>query len=667
MDKIRWRTTRQAGVVCAVCGKTDSCTVSPDGLAFKCWRNGGQITQTHSPGGVVGVKSNYVGQAFRRKPNRYEPGSREDCSYPTREDAIKAVGKGIHAATFAKQYDYFAGDGSLVLVVLRFNLLGNTKTFRPIHPGDSGWMIGDPEGPFPLYRLRELPADGPVWVCEGEKATDRARDLGVAAVTSAHGSCSAAKTDWTPLAGREVIILPDNDSPGVKYANDVAGILISLQPPARPKIVYLPDIPEGGDIVEYIAAREDDTSECILGSIETLAREIPLAGSRESKIENRGSKNRDSHSSILDSHSSILDPQSSILDSQDDTTSAPVMICMADVKPTAIDWLWAGRVPLGRITLLVGRPGEGKSFVTCDMAARVSTGRCWPDGTTCPQGSVILICGEDDPGDTIRPRLDAHHADVQHVHLLSMVRRKSDNGKTRDRGFSLADVGALESALKQHADCRLIVVDPIGSFIGGETDTSSDNHVRAVLSPVASLAEKYGPAVLVVAHRRKSTSTNADDTALGSRAFTGIARAVWHLSRDPVNKNRRLLLPGKNNLAREGTGLAFSIIGEPSAVSLQWEDQPVEMTADEALGRENGGDAGPDRYTPGQLELATQWLAAKLADRSEYQVTDLRKDAEACNHAWRTMKRAAQSLGVLYERAAYGTGSIWRLPKGGEH
>ena len=82
----------------------------------------------------------------------------------------------------------------------------------------------------------------------------------------------------------------------------------------------------------------------------------------------------------------------------------PILTCLADVEPRPVSWLWPGRIPLGRITLLVGRPGEGKSFLTTDAAARVTTGTPWPDGSDCPQGSVILISAEDDPGDTIRPQ-----------------------------------------------------------------------------------------------------------------------------------------------------------------------------------------------------------------------------------------------------------------------
>ena len=98
---------------------------------------------------------------------------------------------------------------------------------------------------------------------------------------------------------------------------------------------------------------------------------------------------------------------------------SPILTCLADVEPREVKWLWSGRIPLGRITLLVGRPGEGKSFLTTDIAARVTTGSPWPDGRgNAPKGSVIIISAEDDPADTIRPRLDAHHADARRVHLL---------------------------------------------------------------------------------------------------------------------------------------------------------------------------------------------------------------------------------------------------------
>jgi len=333
----------------------------------------------------------------------------------------------------------------------------------------------------------------------------------------------------------------------------------------------------------------------------------------------------------------------------------PVLRCLADVEPREVQWLWPGRVPLGRISLLVGRPGEGKSFLTTDMAARVSTGRTWPDGGACPAGSVILVSAEDDPHDTIRPRLDAHGADVRRVHLLATVRRRGEGGRLVEAMFTLEDLPALDEALQRQPDCRLIVIDPIGSFIGGGTDSHRDNEVRAVLAPVAQLAERYGPAVLIVAHRRKSAGTIADDLAIGSRAFTGIARAVWHLTRDTDDKRRRLLLSGKNNLAPEGTGLAFDIGGIPPAI--QWEPGPVNLCADDALAAESEGGVGDG----GALAEATDFLRAELA-HGRKTGTEVKAAAKSAGISTRTLDRARARLGVTAAPDGYRGPWTWGLP-----
>ncbi len=340
-------------------------------------------------------------------------------------------------------------------------------------------------------------------------------------------------------------------------------------------------------------------------------------------------------------------------------TSKPVLVTMADVEARSIDWLWPQRIASGRLSLLVGRPGCGKSFLTCDMASRVSTGTPWPDGTACPRGSVILICAEDDPADTVRPRLDAHRADVNRVHMLRAVKRTDDDGRETEVMFSLADIEALESALKQCKDCRLIVVDPIGSFLGGKTDAHRDNEVRSVLAPVAALAEKYGAAVLVVCHTRKGASSSADDMTMGSRAFTGIARSVWHLSRDSDDQGRRLLLPGKSNIAPEQGGMAFSIAGKPPAVF--WEKDVVSMTADDAMARENG--TGGETSS---LDEATRWLSETL-DSGPMPAKELKELAKGDGLSLRTLERAKAKLGVVACPEYFGGPWVWKLPEGVAH
>jgi hypothetical protein len=270
-----------------------------------------------------------------------------------------------------------------------------------------------------------------------------------------------------------------------------------------------------------------------------------------------------------------------------------------------------------------------------------------------------LITAEDNPHDTIRPRLDAAGADVGRVGLLSMVRRRDANGRPLERPFTLADVAELENELSNLPDCKLVVIDPVGAFLGASTDAHRDNEVRAVLAPVAALAEKYGPAVIVVAHRRKGLGTLADDLALGSRAFTGLARAVWHITPDPDNKARRLLLPGKNNLAPEGHGLAFTIWGDPPA--LHWENAPVLMNADDCLAAEcKASKPGPKAEV---RQHAIAWLRAALINgpRAAKELIDEAREAACISPA--TLRRARDELRVEAYREQVPGPWFWRTPK----
>jgi hypothetical protein len=586
----------------------------------------------------------------KAKARRDDAPNRTMRSWPTIDGTIAAARAGVAKqcgeAVEAGRWMYRDAAGVDVACAVRFNLPTppgekQEKTFRPVHRVAGGWTVGDPPGLWPLYRLPEVLAavkSGAVrvYICEGEKAADAAWDCGLVATTSAHGAKSAPKSDWTPLAGvGEVCILPDADEAGEGYAVAVAGILAKLPTLPTVKIVRLAAVVEGfskgGDFFDFQAEYRDGQA------AETIRAEIESLADAAKRVESAGLVKGDA--------------------SHDATGGAPVLTCLADVEARRVNWLWLRRIALGRIALLVGVPGEGKSFLALFIAACVTLGLPFPDGTLCPQGDVILISPEDDPGDTIRPRLDAHRADVRRVHILSGVQWAAENGEKREVFFTLENLAALEEAFKRIRPL-LLIIDPIGSVLGGDTDSHRDNEVRGRLAPVAKLAEKYGVAVLIVAHRRKSAGTHADDLALGSRAFTGIARAVWHLSRDPENKDRRLFLPGKNNLAREGSGLAFTIEGDPA--HLVWEPGPVMLNADEGLAAENEGGERPGPK-PEARSAATDWLRTLLAD-GERATADIQADAKAAGFAWRTVQRAADALQVTRTKGAFNTGWRWALP-----
>lgn len=552
--------------------------------------------------------------------------------------AAKSIAQQV-GGTLVGWWPYSHADGGEALLILRFDLpdvdpkTGKPgKTFRPIRRNGEGWAIGDPPGPLPLYRLAALGGPACVYVVEGEKCADAAAGVGLAATTSAHGAKSAAKTNWTPLAGREVAILPDNDANGEAYAVDVARILTGLTPPATARIVHLPGLPPKGDVVDFMDARDAQAPADLRREIEALADAAPP-----------------------------FDPAAvpELLDGNGEAGS-PVLVCMADVKAERLAWLWPGRIPLGKVTLLFGDPGLGKSFVTLDVAARVSSGMAWPDvpHEAATAGRVILLSAEDDLGDTIRPRLDAAGADAGRIVALQGVEYRSENRKGY---FNLArDLPALEQAIRRTQDVRLVIIDPISAYLGG-ADSHNNAEIRGLLAPLADLAARHGAAVVGVTHLNKGMGGRALYRATGSLAFIAAARAGWLVTADADNPQRRLFLSAKSNLAQEPTGLAYTLesVGLPGlgpVGRVRWEPEAVTMMADDALaaGTENGEPAGV-------LQEAVAWLQGVLAD-GPVKAVDVKKRAAADGITARTLDRAKAVLKVEATRQGFGGPWVWALP-----
>lgn len=552
--------------------------------------------------------------------------------HPTADDAVKALEKS--RGKCSTTWRYHDVNGQPVGAVVRWSR-SDGKDIRPVARHPDGWRIGAMPDPRPLFGLPELAGAKRVLVVEGEPCVDAARVLGYTATTSSGGASTATKSDWSPLAGMEVLILPDHDDAGRAYANDVAAALGALKP--RPVVKILDpqavfgraDLPKGYDIADALAecASDDDRNQ-LRACIERAASQIVQRADKPSP-----------------------------------GRPAPDLVCLADVTPTEVKWLWFARFALGRLTVLVGRPGEGKSFVTCDMTARVSTGTDWPDGAPTPKGDVLLICAEDDAADTIAPRLIACGADTRRVHLLRAARVVRADGEEATVAFDLSNIDLIRDALDRFPDCKLIVVDPIGSYLGGGVDAHRDNEVRAVLAPLGQLAAERGLAVVLVAHTRKAAADFADDAILGSRAFSGIARSVLHLMTDPEDNDRKLLLAGKNNLAKGAPGLAFAITGEPPR--LEWEPEPVELSANDVLPK-SGGSEGQRGPAPKKREAATKWLIQVLSDGPK-NVTDLEAEAEAAGLSWATVRRAQGALNIEPQRTNFHGVWQWALPDEGAH
>lgn len=268
-------------------------------------------------------------------------------------------------------------------------------------------------------------------------------------------------------------------------------------------------------------------------------------------------------------------------------TSKPVRrlkaTCMADVEEEDAQHLWYRRLIQGKLAIVAGQQGLGKSMLTLDIAARITTGTSWPDTPNEPNpvGSVVLLTAEDGLGDTIRPRLEAAGADL---HKVVAVEGVEQNGRVGVDQLDIAeDVHRLHQLIEDIGDVRLVVIDPITAYLGTDCDIHRDNTVRAVLAPLAELAARHNVSVVCVMHLRKSGSDSALYRVLGSVAFTALARSVWMVGQPPDSDDpsARVFACSKMNLCKPAPSLNFSII-EPGRIA--W-GESSELTADEIFGK----------------------------------------------------------------------------------
>ena len=330
-----------------------------------------------------------------------------------------------------------------------------------------------------------------------------------------------------------------------------------------------------------------------------------------------------------------------------------------DVERELLDWLWPGRIPLGKLTLLAGDPGLGKSFVTLDIAARVSRGNSWPDAPLLTQsvGNVILFNAEDDLADTIAPRLDKAKADDTRIVAVEGVAVCGQR-----RHFSLKGRSArLEEVLHKRSETRLVVIDPIAAYCGN-VDSHRNTDVRGLLAPLAELAGRFRAAVVAVTHLSKTGGSKAVYRAMGSLAFTAAARSVWAIVKDTADPQRRLFLPAKMNLARDPDGLAYRITDGQVA----WETDSVHMHADDAFAAEAAA-AEPRRgRTSNERREAAEWLRDQLSD-GPVPTTQILEIGKELGFSEKTLRRAYKTVGVKPTRASFGGQWLWRLTDEGDH
>lgn len=238
-----------------------------------------------------------------------------------------------------------------------------------------------------------------------------------------------------------------------------------------------------------------------------------------------------------------------------------VIRSLADVKMQPIRWLVPKYIPAGKLVLFAGPGGVGKSTITLALASALSRGECafnlsYPDP---PRGKTLLVGCEDDPADTLKPRAIAMGADVANIGILE--REVDADGKTRP--FQLTDLTRLEERLSADSSIKLIVIDPITSFVGrANRDEHKAGEVRALLDPLADLAARFGVCILLVAHLNMNTKASAVDRVGGSGAFTTGVRVAYVFGRDPIAQDVTIFTPAKANiLPNRKRGFAYRLEG----------------------------------------------------------------------------------------------------------
>ena len=320
------------------------------------------------------------------------------------------------------------------------------------------------------------------------------------------------------------------------------------------------------------------------------------------------------------------------------------------IQPEAVQWLWPGRIPLGKLTLLVGLGEAGKTFVSCDAMARLSRGESFPGCDIGILGESAIATAEDGLADTIRPRLDAHGADPTRWYAIELVKQ----GEKLSSLTLQTHCAVLEDWLRQHPEVRLLVLDPLSAYLGN-VNSYSDAEVRSVLHPLKEVAERQRVAVIGISHLTKREAKVVQRVS-GSIAFINAARCAWYVAKDPddEDESRRLFLRTKGNLADMAkSGLAFSIVNGRVA----WEDAPVFIAADDI---ESEGKAEPTKRRE-----AEAWLVQQLAG-GEGLAADLYKAAERAGFSRRTLERARRELDIRTYRKAIPGPWYWTLQEGGD-
>jgi putative DNA primase/helicase len=336
------------------------------------------------------------------------------------------------------------------------------------------------------------------------------------------------------------------------------------------------------------------------------------------------------------------------------------VVSARDIEPEPVDWLWDGWLAKGKLQVLAGQPGTGKTTLALATTAITSIGGVWPDGSQATAGNVVIWSGEDDPADTLVPRLIAAGADRSRVYFVKGV--SEDGGK---RSFDPAkDMGPLSQAMERIGGVKLIIIDPIAMV--AVKDSHRNAETRRDLQPVADLCQATGAAGLGIHHLAKGTvGREPHERLIGSIAFAAVARVVMIATKTPPREGerneRRVLIRAKSNIGPDEGGYVYILeqieLSEyPIFASRVLWGEAVDGTAREVLAdAESDGERTPREDAKGFLR---SFLSEGPAAAKEVQAAARREGISP-----RTLKRAKAELHIRSSRIGFGKDSVfqWEL------
>ena len=354
---------------------------------------------------------------------------------------------------------------------------------------------------------------------------------------------------------------------------------------------------------------------------------------------------------------------------------------MSDIEQENIQWLWKNKIALGMLTLLAGRGGEGKSYFSAYLASQISRGGVWPDGSPVEKGcTVFLGPGEDPLPQIVRPRLETLDADLSLIcEFRGVFLEDDDPNNTRFSPVSLKTVHHMEDVVhymehKTGFPVRLLVIDPISSFLEG-TQENSNAEIRELLKPLACFAKEKNIAVLLISHFRKSFSERgcSIERVIGSAAFTTSVRAAWFLYADKKDRAVKVVVPAKGNILIDPTGLELRIqedgrlefidpflrkTAEDIDAELATFQRQQELEAAQAA----KGEAEKEKTgrPPAIRDAAGEWLISFLQSYpGGREVHEIMNESKAAGFSFRTIQRAANKLNIVRKKQL--TDWIWIL------